>query len=86
MAITVRLTQSNGVVTFTIEEGLAELENLPGAPKPSFSIREKDAPAGALSPKTAEAAVHKLAGPNYLQREWIVVDENGLGIWDHKPA
>ncbi len=89
MAITVRLMQRKGILTFTIEEGLHELENLKGAPSPpcsEFSIREEHASAGALAPKTAEAAVNKLGGPNYRQREWCVVDEHGLGIWDCQPV
>jgi hypothetical protein len=88
MAI-VRFAQKDGILTFTIEEGLKELESLKGAPNPprsEFSIQEKDASAGALSPKTAEAAVRQLAGSNYRQLQWTVVDENGLGIWEHKPA
>jgi hypothetical protein len=87
MTITVRLSQKDGTLIFSIEDGLKELENLASAPnplQPAFSIREKDAPAGALDPRTSEAAVRRLGGTNYRQREWIVVDKQGLGIWEHK--
>jgi hypothetical protein len=89
MALTVRLSQTDGLLIFTIEDGLTDLANLSGAPNPLqsvFSIRENDASAGALDPRTSEAAVNQLGGINYRQRKWTVVDEQGLGIWEHNPA
>jgi hypothetical protein len=85
MAIRVTLSQKDGTLIFSIEDGLKELEDLASAPnplQPSFSIRETDAPAGALDPRTSEAAVRRLGGTNYRQRDWIVVDEQGLLIWN----
>jgi hypothetical protein len=65
---------------------LKDLKGAPSPPRSEFSIREEHASAGSLVAKTAEAAVHKLGGPNYSQRGWVVVDENGLGIWERKPV